>query len=629
MKLNIPIWLVLFFSFHGLAYETPQYIKDKYQNLYETPVIEFADGTRVFDRGQLFLRDNLYVLKLEGDPFEMAFQHGRLLHKEIPQGAMPQLAMMLENSVKNIFPDFPLLTDLIIKFLYRTDTDSILNYGIDAMNVSRDQFLLEAYGTAEGSQLPLDDVLHAAFGPETLQVILGKQLAGSEAFAPPSPRGLMRQSCTDFAAQGEYTKTGGMIIGRNTDYPLNGYFDRFPTVIYYHPTNGSQKYLSLTSAGVHNAGVVGMNESGLYLGVHTIPTLEVSEKGTPTFILGQEVLRRAKSFDEAVSIFKQYKTAAGWAYTLVSTQENRMGVVELTNEHVVVTEKENNFHVQTNHFISNQMLPANLDLNATVNEDTRTRYNRVEEMAIERMGNLNAQEAVNILSDKWDRVNKKVSALGNTVAVHTTLSSLVFDSSTDKLFVASGLAPVSLSNYVELPSIRGFNPESFMHSSYEVLENSTFYDEYPKLAEAEQLFIEAKTAYDSDLNPKRAFDILKGAIALVPDHSAFHFVQSIMALKAGLFDEATEALKQCETLEHQHYQLLGHYYLGRILAHQGDSHGAIQKLELVKKKASPLLEKPLLAATQKALKQLKNTGRLKLNTTTLAIFMPEADMLRY
>lgn len=621
--------ILLLFSASLLAYETPDYIKENYKRLYDTPVIFQEDGTRLFDRAQLLRRDNLYILSLEGDPFEMAFQHGRLLQKETAQGALPQLAKMLDNSVRNIFPSFPLVTDLIIAFLYRTETDGILNYGIQSTGGDRDRFLLEAYGLSEGSQIPLDDVIHAAFGPETLQVILGKQMSPSPIWSSDSPHEVLRNSCTDFAAKDGYTKNGGMIIGRNTDYPLNGYFDRFPTVIYFHPTDGSQNYLSLTTAGVHNAGVVGMNESGLFLGVHTIPTLEVSEKGTPTFMLGQGILKRAHSFDEAVNLFKKYKTAAGWAYTLISTEENRMGVIELTNDHVNLKETLTDLHVQTNHFTSKEMAHANLDLNASVNEDSRARRDRVAEMAKERLGFMTPQEAVNILSDKWDRVNKKISALGNTVAVHTTLSSMVFDSSTQKLYVASGLAPVSLSSYVELPSITTFDPKTFNSSSYEILENSTFYTDYPKLAEAEQLFIEAKTAYDSDLKPRRAFEILNNAIALVPDHSAFRFVHAIMALKSDLVEEAKQSLEECEGLSPLHYQLLGHYYLGRILAHEGQTEAAIAKLNLVIQKASQELEVPLLKATKKSLNQLKKTGRLKLNPATLAIFMPEADMLRY
>lgn len=616
-------------SSHLFGYETPAAVREKYKLLYQTPVVNLPDGSRVFHRAKLFRRQNLYVLSLEGDPFEMAFQHGRLLKNEIAQGAMPQLAKMVENAVRNVFPNIPLVTDLIIKYLYRSDTEGIMEYGIQSQGGDREKFMLEAYGISEGSELPLDDVIHAAFGPESLQVILGKQKSSPTLFEREINGAVLRQACTDFVARGDYTESGHFIIGRNTDYPLNGYFDRFPTIIYYHPSEGNQRYMALTSAGVHNAGVVGTNESGLYLGVHTIPSLEVSEKGTPTFVLGQEVLKTARSFDEAIQIFQKHRTAAAWTYTLASTEENRVGIVELSNDRVVVTENREDLLVQTNHFVSPEMQSANLDLNATVNEDTRARQQRVREMAKERIGTLDAQEAVNILSDKWDRIHRKMSSMGNTVAVHTTLSSLVFDSKDQKIYVASGLAPVSLSTYIEVPSVKTFNPATFSSEDFRTLENSTYYTDYPQLAQAEQLYIEAKTAYDSDLKPKRALEILNEVTALVPDHPAYHFVKGIMALKSDQFDQAEKAFSQCERLHYPHYQLLGHFYLGRILAAAGEKEKALTKFNLVVEEASAEDEVPLLKATFDNIKKLNQKSKLKLNPATLAIFMPEADMLKY
>lgn len=621
-------FILLILSTSLYAYRTPNKVKERYADLYAQPVVSLADGTKAFHRGKLFRRQNLYVLSLQGDDFEMGYQHGKLLQNEIAQGAMPQLAQMVEKAVRNSFPQIPILTDLIIKFLYRTETDSIMKYGIDALGGDTDLFLAEAYGLSEGAELALDSVIHAAFGPESLQVILGKQKSRQNE-DDEIERNIFGQTCTDFAARGSYTTTGDLIIGRNTDYPLNGTFDRYPTVIYYQPTDGNQKYLALTSAGVHVAGVVGMNESGLYLGIHTIPTLEVSEDGFPAFILGQYVLKKAKNFDEAVEIFKQHRTAAGWAYTLVSTKENRMGIVELTNKRVAVTETQKDLLVQTNHFVSAEMHHANLDLNATINEDTHTRADRVKELAKEKRGVLEPQEAIKILSDKWDRVNGQMSSFGNTVATHMTLSSMVVDTHNESLYVATGLAPVSLSNYVQVPSITTFNPNTFSADSFEILENSTFDIAYPKLAQAEQWYIEAKIAFDSDLNPRGAFEILQKAIDLVPDHSAFHFVRAIMALKAGLKEEAIKSFKELETLEHYHYSLLGHYYLGRIFAHDGQKDSALEKFQQVLTKADKEIESSLIKATETNLNKLSRPGNIKLNPATLSIFMPEADMIKY
>jgi predicted choloylglycine hydrolase len=611
------------------AYETPDRIKERYHSLYSLEVDSLPDGTRSFHDAKMFRRGGLYVLSLKGDPFEMAFQHGRLLKEEISHGALPQVALIVDNSVRTALPEIPFVTDFIIKYFYKTITDKMVAYGIKSTGGDADRALLEAYGMSEGSGIKLDDVIHAAFGPETLQVILGKQLSGSsllksEAYLTPS-----LNECTDFSVQGRYTQSGDFLIGRNTDYPLNGTFDRYPTVIYYHPSDGSQKHMAVTSAGLHMAGVVGYNESGLFLGVHTVPTLDVSENGNSIFIVGQKVLREAHSFDEAVQIFRKYKPAAGWAYTLVSTQEKRHATLELSNHRTVVREDSDELHVQTNHYRTHEMVDVNLDINATINEDTRARQLRVEQLASQKQGTIGVQEAVDILADKWDPIHREHRGLVNVVAVHTTLSSSVFDSKNHKAYVASGWAPVSQSPYVEVPLIEEFNPDTFKSEKYSTVENKSFPTEYPSLAQAEQLFIEAKIAQETELDTGKSFQLLKQVVALDPQNAGYQFILAIMALKNQDFAAAEKALNACEKLKYHHYQLLGHYYLGRLLADQGDKIRAQKKLEKVLEGADLALEAPLIQATQKALEQLHNVGRVRLNTHRLPIFMAEADMLTY
>jgi len=616
-------------TFSIFGYQTPDSIKEKYSSLYSLKVESLPDGSRSFGEAKMFRRNGLYVLALKGDSFEMAFQHGKLLKQEISQGALPQVAHIVDNTVKTSLPDLAFVTDFVIKYFYRSITDKMIEHGIKNGGGDAERFFLEAYGMSEGSGIKLDDVIHAAFGPETLQVILGKQMSGKKLFNSKSSFPTPMNECTDFSVRGSLTKSGGYIIGRNTDYPLNGSFDRFPTVIYYQPTEGPQKYMAVSSAGIHNAGVVGYNESGLFLGVHTVPTLDVSEKGNPVFLVGQKVLKEATTFDEAVEIFNKYKPSAGWTYTLVSTKEKRHASIELSNHNLFVREDSGDLHVQTNHYVSPEMSEFNLDLNASINEDTKARKMRVEQMASKKRGALGVQEAIDILSNKWDPINREVRGLVNVVAVHTTLSSSVFDTAQHKVYVADGWAPVSQSSYIELPTIEDFNPDTFASEPFSVLENRTHVINFPSLAQAEQLFIDAKIAHESELDTQKSSQILKQVVALDPSNAAYQFVSAIMALKNQDFSSAEASLAACEKLKYHHYQLLGHYYLGRIYADRGDRNQALKKLEQVLEGADMALEIPLIRATQAALDHVYNFGRLRFNTSNLPLFMAEADMLKY
>jgi len=231
----------------------------------------------------------------------MGFQHGRLLQNEIKLGALPEAADSLKNAIYNNFGNIAVVTGLAVKFIYKQIPDRMFKAGLESQVLSADKPIMEAYGLSEGSGLPFDTIVYCATGPESLLVLLGIDLKQRfwDRFTP----NVIPSSCSSFVADKSATRDGEMLIGRNTDYPLNGYYDRYPLVTYYRPTDGTQKYMAVTSAGLHNAGVVGYNESGIYLDVHTVPTTEVNRDGVPVFMVAQEVLRNAKTFDQAIDLF--------------------------------------------------------------------------------------------------------------------------------------------------------------------------------------------------------------------------------------------------------------------------------------------------------------------------------------
>jgi len=618
------IWGLLVLSQSLWAYEVPSWIPQKYQALYEAQTKALPDGSTQFDRARLFKRNGIFVLSLKGDDFEMAFQHGKLLKQEIPLGALTPSAKLLENAVRNTLPEIPFVTSAVVDYFYQNYTYRILENGIKNKGEDRDQQLLSAYGLSEGSGMPLDVVIRGLVGPESLQVVLGERMQGKSM----RPQGGLASSCTDFVVRGQGTLSGEMIIGRNTDYPLNGYFDKHPTLIYFQPKEG-QKYLSVTSAGLHNAGVIGFNESGIFLGVHTIPTKDVSTSGNPVFQVGHEIIRLARTFDEAVALFEKYKPAAGWTYTLASVQENRMASIELSSSKISVNEAKLDWHVQTNHYRTASMLSSNLDLNASIHEDTRARELRAAQLVQSSFGSFSAEDAVGVLADKWDPINQKVSGLGNVISVHTTLSSAVFDPARGRLLMASGTAPVSLTPFIEFPLPKEFDENTFSNLPYAVVEKSSYHQEFPLLSEAEQTYIDAKGAFENEMNPGKSAKLLEESVRLDPENAAYSFVLGIMALKAGQSKQAEGAFKATMQKSNLHYRLASEYYLGRIWASQGKSKEAKGAFRSVIQKADPIVEKTLIPAVKKALKQVKTFQFVPLSPAQLVIFMPEADMIEY
>ncbi len=605
----------------GANWTVPADVKRKYKHLYAEPVQGTADGGLSFHKGRLFHRGGVRVLSLEGDRFEMAFQHGRLLADVIPKGAVPQAALAVEHAVRNGFPSIPLVTGIIVNAFYRRVTEGMFDYAMKTLGNSSDEVLMDAYGLSEGSGLPLQTILYGALGPESLQVLLGERVPNPAAAAYAS-------HCTDFAVWGSRTADGEVILGRNTDYPLNGSYDEYPTVLYFNPARGQQKFMSVASAGVHNAGVVGINESGIFLGVHSLPTTDVSTEGIPAFFIGQEVLRNARSIDEAVKLFRQRNPPSGWTYHVASLREKRSVSVELSNRHMGTVPSAGEFHAQSNHYRSAEMTPYYLHVNEGTDVDSSARLKRAEDLIQSTQGAFTVERAARILGDKVDPYTMKVNGFGNTIAVHTTLTSLVVEAGKNRIFVASGRAPVSVGDYVELPLAGHFSPADFTKQKFELLHNTAFSDVYPQMAKAEKLFIEAKVAYEDELDFAKSLRLMEEVLKLDGSNPFYQFDAAIIALKANERSKSVYRLNRVVALSNQHLRFVARYYLARLKADEGDKKAA---LVLFQSLLADLQtgEAKLKEATESAIDSCRGFGRFPLPTQTLGLMVQQADMLSY
>ena len=612
-------------SQQALASTMPLSLHEKYSHLKRLRLEIHPNGNKSFGEARLFMREGIHILYLKGDRFEMAYQHGVLVKDIFASGAMPKIASMIENAARNSFPKIPGVTNTVIERIYKSYTNSILNHASRETGVSVQEYLVEAHGLAAGSGYPVTDIIHAFLAPEILQIILGQQMKGQKYRL--APNGV--NECTDFAVPPQKTSSGGYIIGRNTDYSLNGYFDKYPTVIYYHPTDGALPHLTVTSAGVHTAGVVGYNSSGLFLGVHTIPTWDTSSKGHPVFDVGQHVIRTAKSFDEAIAIFKSRLPGAGWAYTLVSTRENRTAAIELSNSKLSIRETSGEPHIQTNHFLSAEMANRNLDINAAINEDTRARLLRTQRLISQSGNEMDVPKAVSILADKTDPFSNIVKGLGNVISTHFTVTSAVIDSGTRTLFVANGGAPTSSTAFIQLPLIEEFNPDSFEEEPYNTIIDDRYHSEHPQQSLAEQMYIRAKHAYEIELDPKKSRELLHQTAAIDTQNPAYLYMLGLMEIKTGALDKAKNTLVRCGRLTKGHYNLACRYFAAKIDAANGRTRQAKDVFAEILLKADPKVEGALIRATRENLKKLKHRIKIRVNPDTLSIFMPEADVLAY
>ncbi len=605
-------------------------LREKYRHLHELPVEQHSDGSRSFHDGRLDRFHGLNILQLRGDCVEMAFQHGRLLADQIPQGAVPQSARLVGDAIANVLWSRRRLEDRVFvgaqQFLTRRLFAAASRRLAEVFG--HDTALDELIALCDGAGISISQAIQGIYNPELLLILARYQGRRSPTGGPPAAV-IPPSCCSSFAAWGSMTAGGDLLVGRNLDYPLNGYFDRFPTVIYFEPPTPALRYMSFVSAGVHNAGITAYNEAGIFMASHVVPSHEVGLHGVPAMVAADHIIRRATTLDEAADLFRRLPPLAGWNYLFVSTNEGKVASLEMSSGHFAVRAAEGDWHVQTNHYLTPELRELNLLLNASVDEDSLGRAERMKQRLAEARGRLDGAEAASILGDQVDPQVNEVRGLGNTIGCHTTLGSVVLDPAHDRVLISTGSAPACHSEFVGLPLAGTFARGEFPPLKEGPVFRNSFEAEHPEEAAAQKLFIEAKTAYEMRNDAARAYELMKQVVMIDGSNPAYFFQLGIFALKNGQNDEALDALDGVFRTAHVTAQLrrLAHYYLGRALAHLRKPAQAIVHLQAVLDDSGT--DDKLRTAARKAARRTKLFGRCTLRKRSLNIMMQHSDMLYY
>ncbi len=595
----------------------PEELRRRYHALYDARVEPTPDGGASFDRARLWHRDGIRVLRVCGDPFEMAFQHGRLVETEIARSNLRQASLIARNAIRNSLGN-GLLSAVVGWYADKCISEPILRSGLIYQGGSRLQHLGEIYGLSEGCHVPVTTIMRAVVGPETAQVLLGLTEAKAAGGAP---------QCSSFAAWGSATQNGEMIIGRNTDYPLNGCYDICPTVVYYEPTDGSNRYMTITSAGFHIAGVCGMNEHGLFVGVHSVPASTVSEMGIPAFLAGQEVLRRASTVQEAAALLDKVRPAAGWNYHIVSARERQASTFELCSGAVARRSGQGDVHITTNHWTQPAMLPHQLTTISVFTEDSSSRAERIRTLIDAAGGSLDAAGAAAILGDTIDPGSGKARCFPNVVAATHTVSSSIWCPDSQTVYVAVGCAPASHRPFVALPTSDALDPQALAEAPLELLTPSPRGADAPGLAEARQMVIAARIAFEYRNDALAAADLLGSAAAHLDD-PALDLSWAMMEIRAGRFDRARSAVDRAADQDcDPRRAVIARYLRGRLAADRGDAGAARTDFLAVQNDAHA--DPRLVSAAHSAERKLDRRARLRLRPMEIIPMGWLPDAFRY
>jgi len=251
--------------------------------------------------------------------------------------------------------------------------------------------------------------------------------------------------CSSFAAWGEKTEDGSLIIGRNFDFYAGDDFAKDKIIAFVNPTQG-YKFMSVTWGGM--IGVVsGMNEHGLTVTINAGKSKIPLIAKTPISILTREILQYASNIEEAITIAKKRQVFVSESIFVGSAKDKKAITIEVSPENFGVYDVENsNQLICSNHFQSDAYADDENNSKHKVESHSQYRYERMEEL-LKATEKLTVQGAVDILRNKEGLQNKAIG-YGNEKALNQLLAhhGIVFKPEERLVWVSSN--PYQLGEFV-------------------------------------------------------------------------------------------------------------------------------------------------------------------------------------
>ncbi|QKJ63302.1 C45 family peptidase [Flavobacterium sp. M31R6] len=388
------------------------------------PVVTKQSNT-TFCTGNNFLlknKQNFWELYVEGDPLERGLAIGSLtdsLLKKQEYVFFDRVDVLIPSNFKR---------NVMMRFLNWYNRKLYLN--VD------NEYQTEIYGL---SQYAPKDLSYIA--PSFLRDMY---LHGAHDIGH-AVQDLALVGCTSFAAWGNKTEDGNLILGRNFDFYAGDAFAKDKIIAFINPKEG-YPFMMVTWPGM--IGVCsGMNAEGLTLTINASKSKIPLIAKTPISILTREILQYARTIDEAIEIAKTKKVFVSESIMVGSANDNKAVLIEIAPDNLGVFEVSNgNQLVSSNHFQSDALKENDRNKEQIKNSHSQYRFDRMTQL-LDENPKITPQIAVDILRNK-EGLNNLPLGYGNDKALNHLLAhhGIVFQPSKRLVWVSA--SPYQLGEFV-------------------------------------------------------------------------------------------------------------------------------------------------------------------------------------
>lgn len=226
--------------------------------------------------------------------------------------------------------------------------------------------------------------------------------------------------CTSFAAWGENSADGKLILGRNFDFYINDEFSENKIIAFINPDEG-HKHAIVTWPGFVGA-VSGMNERGITVTINAGKSSIPLVAKTPISLVAREILQYAGNFEEAIEIAKKREVFVAESIMVGSADERSAILIEVSPRKFDVyrVESSADLLVCSNHFQSEIYQSDKKNQQAIAESHSQYRFEKMHELIAENPP-VSPEIAADFLRNK-SGLNELEIGYGNEKAINQLLS---------------------------------------------------------------------------------------------------------------------------------------------------------------------------------------------------------------
>lgn len=366
-------------------------------NATKAVVTKLSDSVFISGKNSLLKnKQGLWELYVEGDPFKIGLTTGAL-----SDSLLKKQEQIFFYKIKDFVPS-KFKQNLLRHFLKWYNRKLYSNVPVE--------YQTEIYGISQYTSPDFDNIapqyqrglyLHAAHD-------IGHAL-----------QDLALVGCSSFAAWGEKSEDGNLILGRNFDFYVNDAFAENKIVAFINPKEG-HPFMMVTWPGMIGA-VSGMNKEGLTVTINASKSKIPLSAKTPISILTREILQHAKNIEEAIAIAKKRKVFVSESIMVGSAQDNKAVLIEVSPREMDVYDVPNtNQLICSNHFQSKTFKNDKRNLTQITDSHSKYRFDRMQELFSENP-KINPKIASEILRNKEGLKNIQLG-YGNEKALNQLLA---------------------------------------------------------------------------------------------------------------------------------------------------------------------------------------------------------------